>query len=346
MRERLPLPYVHYPKHYGTFLAFSASTHSRPFLCECSITAIKHYIELRKQYYENIQKTSNSRLHALDARYLPESVRKISLKHKDDLLSHLKFRKAICHRCNLVPPTLRYCHEMYGVTFIQHFGWYVEQAYLRFGILQPTLQCLPGITPEEYVNDLIAIRKASSESASAHKWFIEQDQHLINHLVDPKSFPLPEQSSDEEIATRQQLLSETSLKFRQAKRVLSKKIENIVRQEFGFRKVGEHWTSETIVFNIVNFLFPKRKILHHFRPDWLHGMELDIFIPDLNLAIEYQGQQHYHPVRAWGGKQALHMLQARDRKKAKICYDRMIKLITIAYTEPLTVEYIESRITN
>ncbi len=73
-------------------------------------------------------------------------------------------------------------------------------------------------------------------------------------------------------------------------------------------------------------------------------MELDIYLPDLNLAFEYQGQQHFHPVEAWGGARALDLLRARDHLKAKICAKREVRLVLVDYTEPLTEEHIVIRV--
>ena len=81
-------------------------------------------------------------------------------------------------------------------------------------------------------------------------------------------------------------------------------------------------------------------IIRHHRPNWLDRLELDIFLPDLKLAFEYQGQQHFHAIKAWGGEKALKDLQERDKKKAHLCHQNGITLITIDYTEPLTDEYL------
>ena len=45
--EDLPLPYVHYPPHYGTFFAFSETASSQLFLCECSVPAVQNFLALR-----------------------------------------------------------------------------------------------------------------------------------------------------------------------------------------------------------------------------------------------------------------------------------------------------------
>jgi hypothetical protein len=132
----------------------------------------------------------------------------------------------------------------------------------------------------------------------------------------------------------------------QKKRAFTTKIENIVRQEFGFRNVGEGWVSETLLFQIVKRILSDEKILRHYRPDWLEGLELDVFVPSLNLAFEYQGQQHFHPISLWGGSNGLQNLQERDKRKAKLCAKNGISLIAIDYTEPLTENYIRKTLTD
>jgi len=341
VKEDLPLPFVHYPKHYGTFFAFSEKENSTPYLCECSKPALVNYLGLRDKIEGADQNALYDQAAHLDKLHFPDSLSK-RFASQENPLNALQFMKAICHRCNLVPPTMRYCHEMYGVTFIQYFGWYVDQAYLRFGILPRGVTYLEDVTPLEFVQDICEIVKARIVQSDASKWFREREEYTWQRIQDPS---LPELEFVEvEIAKRQDTLREANKQARQAERVLSKKIENVVREEFGFRKVGERWTSETLLYTIISNLFPDLEILRHHRPDWLQGLELDIFIPDLGLALEYQGQQHFHPVEAWGGEEALIDLQERDQRKASICEDRGVTLITFDYTEPLIRGYVKKRI--
>ena len=61
-------------------------------------------------------------------------------------------------------------------------------------------------------------------------------------------------------------------------------------------------------------------------------MELDVWIPSKKIGIEYQGEQHFFPVKHWGGQAALHKLQERDREKRIACKINGIKLVEIPYT--------------
>lgn len=100
---------------------------------------------------------------------------------------------------------------------------------------------------------------------------------------------------------------------------LDRYVENSARQRLGFKKVGEAWTSETTLYYIVKGLYPTNKVIMHYHPEWLHGLELDIFIQDLNIAFEYQGIQHFKPVEHWGGMEQLLKQQENDELKLQIC---------------------------
>jgi hypothetical protein len=130
----------------------------------------------------------------------------------------------------------------------------------------------------------------------------------------------------------------------QLEREVSNGVQNITRAEFGFRAVGEGWISETMLYQIVCRLFPGEQVLRHHRPEWLEGLELDVYLPDRRLAFEYQGQQHFHPIKAWGGEKALQALRERDARKAQICREAGVHLVTVDYTEPLTDSHIKERV--
>jgi hypothetical protein len=210
---------------------------------------------------------------------------------------------------------------MYGGEFIQHYGWYVNQQYLRLGILPMHLFYLRDVCPLEYQNEVDSIKKT------------REDYRLADEKL-PKLAYGPEKTEEaKEVIKLRRVASKK-------RRAFTIKIENIVRQEFGFKNVGEGWVSETLLYQIVKRILGEKEILRHERADWLEGLELDLFVPSLNLAFEYQGQQHFHPVSLWGGAKGLQDLQERDKRKAKLCARKGIDLVAIDYTEPLTEHYI------
>lgn len=116
--------------------------------------------------------------------------------------------------------------------------------------------------------------------------------------------------------------------------------EYVVSQKLRFKKVGEGSVGENILYQIVCRIFPNQLVIRHHRPAWLLALELDIYLPALNLAFEYQGRQHFQTIKAWGGEKALKDIKERDARKAEICQQIGIELITVSYTEPLLEDYI------
>jgi hypothetical protein len=60
--------------------------------------------------------------------------------------------------------------------------------------------------------------------------------------------------------------------------------------------------------------------------------ELDAFFPELMLAFEYQGEQHYTPVEPWGGEEALKRTIKRDTEKRALCSSHGIRLVEVPFT--------------
>lgn len=57
----------------------------------------------------------------------------------------------------------------------------------------------------------------------------------------------------------------------------------------------------------------------------------DFYLPDYNLAIEYQGEQHYRDNGFF--KDKLEVIQRRDEIKRKYCQENNIKLLEISYKD-------------
>lgn len=66
--------------------------------------------------------------------------------------------------------------------------------------------------------------------------------------------------------------------------------------------------------------------LENYRPPWLYGMELDFFYPELNLAVEFNGDQHYINTEAFGDCAAQ---KSRDARKKEICKQKNIRIVTL-----------------
>lgn len=66
------------------------------------------------------------------------------------------------------------------------------------------------------------------------------------------------------------------------------------------------------------------------RFDWLGKQSLDFYVSLKNIAIECQGEQHFKPIKYFGGKIAFKGQQERDRKKKLLCENNNVKLIYFA----------------
>lgn len=124
----------------------------------------------------------------------------------------------------------------------------------------------------------------------------------------------------------------------------AKEIENELRGRFGYPKVGEKWLSETILFKTVQTLFSDKNVIHHYRGKELDGLEIDIWIPDLKLGIEYQGEQHFEMIGHWGREEGLNKRIESDRKKKMLCKKLGYSLIEFQYDEALAIENVESKL--
>ena len=127
---------------------------------------------------------------------------------------------------------------------------------------------------------------------------------------------------------------------------LERRTNNLTREELGFRKIGERFVTETELYRIIKSIFPNKKVIHHYRTKWLKGQEIDIFVPHLNLAIEYDGIQHFKPIKAWGGEEGLKKNIERDKIKEEKCKKNNVTLIRFTYKENdlLSENYVKSKL--
>lgn len=127
--ENLPYPHVHYPHFYGVLFSFSELNNSQQYFCSCSKVIIESVIKREKFHNEIGEIRTNWQLDCLFSDYY-----KTLLKQNTPYDTIFKYLPNLCHKCNLVKPTLRWCHEMYGNKFVQSYGWYIEQTKYRLGV--------------------------------------------------------------------------------------------------------------------------------------------------------------------------------------------------------------------
>lgn len=112
-------------------------------------------------------------------------------------------------------------------------------------------------------------------------------------------------------------------------KALIREAENQVREAQGIPRIGEGWVSETQLYYQIKEAFPDLEVQQHASPEWLGRQHLDIFLPEIQVAIEYQGRQHDEPIEFFGGESAFQYLLMRDAKKRSLCHQNGIKLIEV-----------------
>ena len=89
------------------------------------------------------------------------------------------------------------------------------------------------------------------------------------------------------------------------------------------------WKHELDLFHAIRKKHPDT--LYQYRPDWLGRQSLDLYIPSLRTAIEYQGVQHYRPVEFFGGEEAHLQRLELDLVKRQLCEENQVRLIEWPY---------------
>ena len=87
------------------------------------------------------------------------------------------------------------------------------------------------------------------------------------------------------------------------------------------------------IFNTLCNSFPNEVWIWEYSNSWLGNQRIDIFNPRINLAIEYNGEQHYMPVSAFGGDLEFNKIRLRDKQKIKKLNDRNCIIYIIPYYE-------------
>jgi len=112
-------------------------------------------------------------------------------------------------------------------------------------------------------------------------------------------------------------------------RTLFAKAENIVRDRFNIPKIGEGWISETELYYKLKEHFKTLEVIHTGKPKWLGNQHLDIYFPDFNIGIEYQGAQHYKSIDFFGGEKSFEKIKKLDEKKRAKCANNNCTLIYV-----------------
>lgn len=74
--------------------------------------------------------------------------------------------------------------------------------------------------------------------------------------------------------------------------------------------------------------------------EWLGKQRLDFYIPKYNIAIEYQGEQHFKPIKYFGGEKRFKDRTERDERKLKKCIENGVKILYITFVKNINKDNI------
>lgn len=78
----------------------------------------------------------------------------------------------------------------------------------------------------------------------------------------------------------------------------------------------------------------------------INALSFDFYIPVLNLCIEFQGEQHYNPIKIFGGEDQLNIQKKLDNIKRVFCNENNIKLLEIRFDDNIDARLNELSLDN
>ena len=69
-----------------------------------------------------------------------------------------------------------------------------------------------------------------------------------------------------------------------------------------------------------------------------YPLSFDFYLPDYNVCIEFQGEQHFKSVEFWGGDEGLKDRQIKDKIKEEYCKEKNVRLIPINFNDDIEIK--------
>ena len=335
IQESLPLPFVHYGGLYSTFISFSPQSNGELHYCECIRSAIRNYIH--DFVSSRGDRTPLSRSSLANAYWFPNRNQRVIDDSKDvyespeEVVAIMTFTPDLCHRCNKAVPSIEYGYELgFKKTsfFARRFGFYIQQWLYQHGF-NGWGGRIRGVDVAEHMADKAPIDDSDKRGSNAIDIALQSEREKA---VQAGRTPLWK----DELELRSSIREQTKIILSYA--------EDQVRGDFEFPAHAMLAQSEHILYLIAQRIFGKESVHHRARPDWLHGLELDIFVPGHSIAFEFQGHQH-QTRRSFMHSEAdsFEKLLSRDRRKQNKCRERGIDLLYFFEEDFLTEDLVRKR---
>ncbi len=135
--------------------------------------------------------------------------------------------------------------------------------------------------------------------------------------------------------------------------VLDRAIEKAEHRDSGdlgfyqFTDGRTKWKTEFLVYQIIKKMYPRDTIYQYAAPFLKTGksqLVYDVFIASINVAVEYQGEQHFRQVDFFGDEKEFRARKKRDALKRKLSEENGVKLIYVNYDENISEKLIADKI--
>lgn len=103
----------------------------------------------------------------------------------------------------------------------------------------------------------------------------------------------------------------------------------------GLTDIGLASLSERLVYFHLKNELPDTKITIQYSPIWLKPQRFDFYIEELNLAIEYQGEQHFFEIEYFGGHDGFEDRIENDERKRNLSKINNVNLEYILHNEDI-----------
>ena len=128
--------------------------------------------------------------------------------------------------------------------------------------------------------------------------------------------------------------------LKQIRRLKQNEIDAIYNEIARENRVAAKWSSEYKLFTLVQSYVSDAVYQYH--ADWLGLQSFDIFLPSKNIAIEYQGKQHYEAIEIFGGQEALLDNQERDARKRQLSLENDVVVLDWKYDTSVNEDNVRS----
>jgi hypothetical protein len=118
----------------------------------------------------------------------------------------------------------------------------------------------------------------------------------------------------------------------------------VLHDDRGFISNVERHKKEALVFSVARELFHGHVVRRRYRGSELQGLELDVWIPQFRIGIEYQGEGHDRSIKAWRGDDGYRDRVKNDNRKRDLCISAAIILIEIWHHEDVSPSGIRKKI--